>query len=140
MNTNFIPKLAVTLALLSAIVPLHAQTTDAAKASNEASQSAEPKKKNKADVYTEALNLNQEQQTQVREILKVGWNDYKTLKADETIEPKQKSQKLKAIKDGYNAKVRALLTPEQAAKFDEMNQKPAKKAEGKKGGKDDDKE
>ena len=84
------------------------------------------------DELTKELNLTADQQAKVKEVFKESQPQMKALHEDTTLAPKERHGKMKAIHEATQAKVRALLTAEQATKYDEFVAK--QKAEhGKKG-------
>lgn len=81
---------------------------------------------------TQAVNLTADQQAKVRELYKEAGPQMKAIRDDATLTQKDRHQKMKAIREATNTKIRALLSDEQAKKFDEFVAQ--KRAEHEKGG------
>jgi len=83
---------------------------------------------------TKALNLTTDQQAKVKEIFKESGPQTKAIHEDATLTPKDRHQKMKAIREANETKIRALLSSEQAQKFDEfIAKKKAEHGKGKQG-------
>ena len=63
------------------------------------------------------LNLTQEQKTQLRPIILNELQKIKALREDKSLLPRQKLQRLKAIREEVAPQVKAILTPEQFEKW-----------------------
>ena len=72
---------------------------------------------------TKELNLTADQQAKISEIRKEAAPQMKAIRDDATLDKKAKHEKMKPIVEANNTKIRALLTAEQAAKFDELQAK-----------------
>ena len=68
---------------------------------------------------TKELNLTADQQAKISAIYKEAGPQMKAIRDDATLDKKAQHQKMKPIMEANNAKIRALLTAEQATKFDE---------------------
>jgi Spy/CpxP family protein refolding chaperone len=73
------------------------------------------------------LSLTEEQKIQVAAIYKEENAALKVISDDKALERAARIEKNKEIRAAHAAKVRALLTPEQQAKFDALTAKPADK-------------
>jgi Spy/CpxP family protein refolding chaperone len=73
------------------------------------------------------LSLTEEQKTQVAAIYKEENAALKVISDDKALERAARIEKNKEIRAAHAAKIRALLTPEQQAKFDAFTAKPADK-------------
>jgi len=80
---------------------------------------------------SDALGLTEEQKTQVGPLLQEEITALAALYADKTLDDAAKKAQGRELRDGFSAKVRALLTPEQQAKFDLL---PKGKGKGSLGG------
>jgi periplasmic protein CpxP/Spy len=81
------------------------------------------------------LNLTADQQAKVEQIAKKEAADLKAVRTDTALAAKEKRSKEAAIRDTANSQIRALLTPEQASKFEQdlaANATKAPKKAGKK--------
>ena len=74
-----------------------------------------------------SLNLTADQQKQVDAIMKDEKTSLDAVKADTTLEKDAKKTKSEEIRTAHHAQIRAVLTPEQQAKFDAMPASHAKK-------------
>jgi Spy/CpxP family protein refolding chaperone len=83
------------------------------------------------------LDLTAEQKTKVAAITKKAAVDVKAISGDTALSAKEKRSKTTAIRDAARADIRALLTPEQQAKFDKAvtEEKTTQAIQRKKGGK-----
>lgn len=72
------------------------------------------------EMMTKHLGLTPDQVNQVRAIDKDGMAQMMALHQDTSIAPADKHEKMKAIHDGQNAKIRVILTDDQKPKFDAM--------------------
>lgn len=67
-----------------------------------------------------ALDLTDDQKPKVKAILKDSMDKRKALREDDTLTPEDKKDKAKIIQDDTNAKMKAVLTPEQFTKYQAM--------------------
>lgn len=88
--------------------------------------SMEQMHKKKLDKMTTDLNLTPDQQTKIADIMKVSGEKMQAAK-------KRKEEEMKAMKDDYNSQVKAVLTPDQATKYDAMMAEHKASMEKKKG-------
>lgn len=72
---------------------------------------------------TEALNLTPDQQAKIKAIFQASRPQVKAARENNTISAQDKHQQLKAIREADGAQIRAILTPEQQAKWDAMRAK-----------------
>ena len=75
-------------------------------------------------MLTAALDLTADQQTQVKAIFETTHAQAKAVSDDTTLSQDDRMAKMKELHEAAFAKVRALLTPDQQKKFDEMQQRP----------------
>lgn len=68
----------------------------------------------------ERLGLSDEQAEKVRAIRGQQMDDLKAVRDDAALSPEQKREKAQAVNQQANQKIRALLTPEQQPKFDQL--------------------
>jgi periplasmic protein CpxP/Spy len=69
---------------------------------------------------TQVLGLTQEQHDQIAAIYKANAPQRQAIMSDDSLSPNDKRAKMRELMNGTQAKVRALLTPEQQTKFDAM--------------------
>ena len=74
-------------------------------------------------MLTEKLSLTQEQQTQIKPILDARKKEMDAVRADSALDKDAKWAKAAEIFKAYQPKIRAVLTPEQQTKFDEMKER-----------------
>lgn len=86
---------------------------------------------------TEKLGLSDEQQQKVKAIMEEGREKMKEWK---DLAPEERREKGRAFMQEQNAKINAVLTPEQQEKFKEMRPRPGAKGERKGGEKGEKKE
>jgi Spy/CpxP family protein refolding chaperone len=79
-----------------------------------------------------ALNLTEDQKTKIKPILQEEHTQLKALRADTTLTPEQKKEKMKAIHQDSMAKIRPLLTAEQQQKLDTLKNKMKERREKRK--------
>ena len=68
----------------------------------------------------EQLNLTDEQKTQVQPIMQKAREDMNAIKDHASVTPEQKKEQFHAVRESVDEKLKAILTPEQSQKFDEM--------------------
>jgi Spy/CpxP family protein refolding chaperone len=71
-------------------------------------------------MFATALNLTADQQTQIKAILETMHPQMETIENDTTLSQDDKMARLKDLRDATHAKIKALLTPDQQQKFDEI--------------------
>lgn len=69
---------------------------------------------------TQVLNLNEDQRTKIKPILEEEAKQIKVLKEDRSIAFQERGTKYREIRKAADEKIRAVLTPEQAEKWDKM--------------------
>jgi protein CpxP len=74
------------------------------------------------------LNLTDDQKPKFHEIMKGSMEKRKALRDDTNLTPEDKKAKMKAIQEDTNTQLKALLTVDQFAKWQEMTQKAHHKA------------
>ena len=72
------------------------------------------------DRLKEVLSLTQEQTDQIQAIIKGNAPQRQAIFSDDSLSPDDKRAKMQELNKGAQAKIRALLTPEQQTKFDAM--------------------
>lgn len=78
-----------------------------------------------------ALNLTDEQKPKVQEIMKKAMEKRKEVRADTSLTPEEKKAKYKEIQKEIGTQLKAVLTPEQYAKWEESTKRgPHKNAHG----------
>jgi Spy/CpxP family protein refolding chaperone len=87
---------------------------------------------------TEKLGLNESQKEKFRGVWQERMEKSKEIFGDSNLSQEQKMEKMKAIRDEYEPKIKAILTPEQAEKWqkmqEEMRSKMGERFKGKKKG------
>ena len=71
---------------------------------------------------TTALSLTDDQQAKVKAILEDSHTKLQALKDDASVTGDQKKAKFKEIRDAQTAAIKAILTPDQATKYDALQQ------------------
>jgi Spy/CpxP family protein refolding chaperone len=66
------------------------------------------------------LALTEVQKSQVAAVFRVEGEKIAALRANDSLRPRKKLKEFREIREGIRAQVRALLTPEQQAKFDAL--------------------
>lgn len=74
-------------------------------------------------VMAEKLGLTEEQKAQIKPILKEEMQALKALRDDTTLTREARWAKAREIRESYLPRIRAVLTPEQQVKLDEMRAK-----------------
>ena len=70
---------------------------------------------------SKGLQLTAEQQKQIKPMLEEEYASLKKIREDENLSPKQIQAQIEALRTATVAKVRAVLTPEQAEKYDTVS-------------------
>jgi Spy/CpxP family protein refolding chaperone len=78
-------------------------------------------------MFTEKLNLTDEQRTKLKPILQDQAQQVKAVRDDTALSQEQKTAKMKAIHASFHDQINAVLTPEQQAKLKEMKHEGAEK-------------
>lgn len=78
------------------------------------------------------LNLTADQQKQMKEARTEMSTKVKALKNDTSLTDEQRKTKTKALRDEFNTKMKGILTPDQFAKWEKMNQSRGPKQGGQK--------
>jgi len=73
--------------------------------------------------FATALNLTDDQKPKFQEIMKGAMDKRKALRDDSSLTPEDKRTKMKAIQADTDTQLKALLTPDQYAKWQEMSKK-----------------
>ncbi len=68
----------------------------------------------------ETLALTGEQKTQVAAVFQTEGEKLAALRADDSLRPRKKLKQFREIRESARAQIRAILTPEQQAKFDAL--------------------
>jgi len=76
---------------------------------------------------TKTLNLTQEQQTRIKPIITDMLNQMKTVMSDTNLSKQDKMARLRTIRENGSSRIRAILTPEQQKKWDEMKAQGGKR-------------
>ncbi len=74
------------------------------------------------------LNLSDEQAAQLRTIFEEGQAKMEAVRANTSIAPPERRAQMEAMRQGMQEKIRGMLSPEQATKFDEMQAKMRERA------------
>lgn len=82
-----------------------------------------PSPKERLQQMAQELNLTAEQKDKVGDLLKQQMEQGRALREDTSLSREQKRERMEAIRKASRAQVRALLTPEQQAKFDALPQR-----------------
>ena len=69
---------------------------------------------------SKALNLTDDQKSQIKPILEDRQKQMESLRSDTTLSPEDRRSKARSMMQDSNTKLRAVLTDEQKSKFDEM--------------------
>lgn len=81
-----------------------------------------PGPKERLQTLAKELNLTAEQKQQVGALLKQQMEEGRALRADTSLSREQKREKMEAMRKASREQIRALLTPEQQAKYDALPQ------------------
>lgn len=88
------------------------------------------------EMLAQQLNLTADQKTKLEPVLKSQQEKMQALRKDESLSREDRQAKNKAIREEANAAIKAVLTPEQATKFADLQAKgPRGGPQGKKGDK-----
>jgi periplasmic protein CpxP/Spy len=101
------------LSLLAAVSPAFATESEARP--QPAARAAEHMKQMAAE-----LGLTDVQKTQVKTLMQAQRDKLEALRDDESLNRREKMKKMRAMREDTQKQIRALLTPEQQAKFDAM--------------------
>ncbi|PTY06403.1 hypothetical protein DB347_13335 [Opitutaceae bacterium EW11] len=107
------------LVLATGFGVVHAQSDSSTAPASEQTASSK-RHPGKLQMLSEKLNLTEAQKAQVAAILKEDQATRQAIRQDTTAADDVKKAKRKELLDSERAKIRALLTPEQQAKFDDM--------------------
>ena len=119
--------------LLACSMMANAQNTNATKEGKGGKRGAPPSIDQQMDHWTKALTLTDAQKPQVKAVLEGTMKQRQELRNVPQDERREKGQ---ALRDEETKKMKAILTPEQFKKYEEMNQHRGKKGPGPSGEKD----
>lgn len=85
-----------------------------------APRSSDAPSRDPAAMLTTALDLTADQQTQVKAIFEASHPQMQSIEDDTTLSQDEKMAKITDLRDGIHTKIKAILTPEQQQKFDEI--------------------
>lgn len=88
----------------------------------------------RVEMLQHELNLNQDQTSQVRAIMEAERTQSEALRSNSSLGPEERRSQMMAIRKQTNAKVKAILTPEQATKFDALQARMRERMQGRGGG------
>lgn len=120
---NMFSRLAVPLflfALVTATPLLRADDTPAEPPARERGPGGPGGPKERLQKMAENLGLSAEQKEKVGAILKEQMEQGRTIREDESLTQEQRREKMRAFGKATREKIRAVLTPEQLAKYDAM--------------------
>lgn len=134
----------IAVAALMSVPTANAADKTAAKSAAKTSASAKQTKKAgaKAGVkqgQLKQLNLSADQKAKLKPILEEAAQKTKALRDDANLSPEAKRAKLAELREATNAKVKAILTPEQAAKWEQAKNQTGKAPKNSKNAKKKDK-
>jgi len=109
-----------TLPLLS--VPLHAQDSKPAAA---AGAKQRPPSAERIKALTAALALKPDQEEEIREMIEKNEAPRKKIRADQTIPEEERKGRLKQIAKAEKDQIKAILSPEQKVKWEELQTRNA---------------
>ena len=81
-------------------------------------------------MLSEKLNLTDDQKAKLKPILQDQMQQMKAVHTDSSLSPEQKESKMKSIHESIHDQINAVLTPEQQAKFKEMQHEHMGKHKG----------
>ena len=119
--------LCLALAITAAVPALRAEGEDAKPAAPEHGPRG-PGRGPNLEMLSEQLGLSADQKAKIGPILKQERDQLKALRDDQSLSREQKMDKMRSIREENAKAVRAVLTPDQAKKLDEM------RAQGPRGG------
>jgi Spy/CpxP family protein refolding chaperone len=88
----------------------------------------------RAMMMQQRLDLSADQTAQVRQILTASMGKMEALRSNTALAPEDMRAQMMALRQGEQAKIRALLTPDQQAKFDAMQARMQQRQRGGEGG------
>jgi Spy/CpxP family protein refolding chaperone len=77
----------------------------------------------RVEMLQRRLNLNDSQTAQVRQIFKESQAQMEALRSNTSLAPEDRRAQMMTLRQGEQARIRAVLTPDQQAKFDAMQQR-----------------
>lgn len=110
----------LTLATLAAAPLAHAQTSDSPKAERRAGPGGPggPQGEERIKMMTERLGLSADQKTRLQAVMKSQRDALAKLRDDTSLTREARREKMEGMREAQMVEVRAILTPEQAAKWD----------------------
>ena len=128
---NFRWSILTILAVLVAGL-LFGQTSQAPQTSTPQSQGATAQRNAESpeqhlQMLSEKLNLSKDQKAKLKPILEGQAQQMKAVRDDTSLSQEQKRAKMKAMHESFHDQINAGLTPEQQAKFKQLQQEPMEK-------------
>ena len=112
--------LAVCTAALGAAIPMMAQDAPPSGGGMGGGQRGGMNPQAQLDRMTKALDLTADQQTSVKAILDQSMKDNMALRQDTSLSDDDRRAKMMAAREAQSAKIKAVLTDDQKAKYDAM--------------------
>ncbi len=107
----------------SAVVQAQTPATPAAPTApgvQPATPGARPVMRDRTEVLSQRLNLTDDQKTKIKPILDEQTKKLMDLRSEKDLKPEDRRAKVMAIRDESDAKIKAILTPEQWEKYPRM--------------------
>lgn len=82
----------------------------------------EPDPNRQVRMLTKKLNLTADQQNQILPILTARQQQFESIRSDSSLAPKDRREKMRAVREDSDAKIRTLLTDDQKQAMDQMQQ------------------
>ncbi len=107
----------------------------APQAQDQPAQGSQPAARHEADPnrqlqrMTKRLNLSGDQQSQILPILANRQQAMESIRSDSSLAPKDRHEKMRAVREDSDAKIRALLTDTQKQTYDQMLQQMRERAQ-----------
>ncbi len=104
---------------------------------NKEARTPEQKASKRSEILTQKLGLSTEQKQSVYNLILDKTTKVEAIKAKYTTNKKGMGKELKPLRDNFDSQMKAILTPDQATKWEQLKSEQKAKRQEKKGGKKD---
>ncbi|MBN2506856.1 MAG: hypothetical protein JXQ71_09200 [Verrucomicrobia bacterium] len=111
----------ILLGALVAFGPLAQAAEKAVEGRSEKSKGRTEGRADRIEMMTKELNLNESQVEKLKAVQQENMTKMREMRKDTSLTREQRNEKMRALMEGYQAKLKAILTPEQSEKWQKLN-------------------
>ncbi|MGA8029573.1 MAG: hypothetical protein WB992_20720 [Bryobacteraceae bacterium] len=106
----------------AAIAAPQAQDQSAPQQTNQTPERHQPDPNRQIQMLTKRLNLSADQQNQILPVLTSRQQQMQSVRADASLSAQERGEKMRAVREDSDSKIRAILTDDQKKTYDQMQQ------------------